>query len=58
MAQKNHLTKSFPNGLFESVVAVAFQIAFHAKMHQNALFKIIFEINASKRSKTYKKINF
>jgi hypothetical protein len=58
MAQKNHLTKSFSNGLFGSVVAVAFQIAFHVEMHQNTLFKIIFEINVSKRSKTYKKLIF
>jgi len=48
--------------LFGSVVAVAFQSAFHAEMHQNDVFfyffKIIFEISVSKRSKTYKKIHF
>jgi hypothetical protein len=43
------------------VVAVAFQSVFYAEMHQNDFFyflKIIFKISASKRSKTYKKINF
>jgi hypothetical protein len=48
--------------MFGSVVAVAFQSVFHAEMHQNDIFfhffKIIFKISASKRSKTYKKINF
>jgi hypothetical protein len=46
-------------GPFESVVAVAFQSAFCAEMHQNDVFflflKIIFKISALKRSKTYKK---
>jgi len=49
-------------GLFESGVAVAFQNIFHSEMHQNDIFfyflKIIFEINASKRSKTLKNIKF
>jgi hypothetical protein len=43
--------------MFGSVVAVAFQITFHAEMHVNDVFlffKIIFDINTSKRSKTYK----
>jgi len=48
--------------LFESVVAVVFQSVFHSEMHQNEVFfyflKIIFEISISKRSKTYKKIDF
>jgi len=38
------------------VVAVAFQSAFYAEMHQNDIFyffKIIFEINALKRFKKY-----
>jgi hypothetical protein len=46
-------------GLFGSVVVVVFQSAFHSEMYQNDFFyflKIIFEISASKRSKTYKKI--
>jgi hypothetical protein len=37
--------------LFDSVVAVAFQIIFRAKMHANNFFyflKIIFDINTSK----------
>ena len=42
--------------VFSSVVAVVFQIIFHAEMHTNDIFyflKIIFDINTSKRSKTY-----
>jgi hypothetical protein len=38
-------------GLFGSVIAVAFQIAFCAKMHANDFFyflKIIFDISTSK----------
>jgi hypothetical protein len=45
------------NSVFGSVVAGAFQIAFHAEMHANDFFyflKIIFDINTSKRSKKYK----
>jgi len=43
-------------GLFGSVVAVTFQSAFHAEMHQNDVFffKINFYISASKQSKTQK----
>jgi hypothetical protein len=43
--------------VFESVVAVAFQITFCVEMHANDFFyflKIIFDINTSKQSKTYK----
>jgi hypothetical protein len=43
--------------VFDSVVAVAFQIAFRAKIHANDFFyflKIIFNISTSKRSKKYK----
>jgi len=43
--------------VFDSVVAVAFQITFRAEMHANDVFyfkKIIFDISTSKRSKTYK----
>jgi len=43
--------------VFDSVVAVAFQITFRAEMYANDVFlflKIIFDINTSKRSKTYK----
>jgi len=43
--------------VFDSVVAVAFQIAFHAKIHANDFFyflKIIFKISTSKRYKKYK----
>jgi hypothetical protein len=43
--------------VFGSVVAGAFQIAFHAEMHANDFFyflKIIFDISTSKRSKKYK----
>jgi hypothetical protein len=39
------------------VVAVVFQIAFHAEIHANDFFyflKIIFDISTSKRSKKYK----
>ena len=39
------------------VAAVAFQITFYVEMHANDFFyflKIIFDINTSKRSKTYK----
>jgi hypothetical protein len=52
-----NLCKESPiKSMFKSVVAVAFQSVFHAEMHQNNIFfKIIFEIGASKRSKTYKK---
>jgi hypothetical protein len=42
-------------GLFGSVVAVTFQSAFRAEMHQNdVFFKINFYISASKQSKTQK----
>jgi hypothetical protein len=36
--------------LFDSAVAVAFQITFHAKMHANDFYylKIIFDISTSK----------
>jgi hypothetical protein len=43
--------------MFDSVVAVVFQITFRAEMHANDFFhflKIIFDISTSKRSKTYK----
>jgi hypothetical protein len=43
--------------MFDSVVAGAFQIIFHAKIHANDLFyflKIIFDISTSKQFKTYK----
>jgi hypothetical protein len=43
--------------VFDSVVAVAFQIAFRVKIHANNFFyflKIIFDINTSKQSKKYK----
>jgi len=43
--------------VFGSVVAGAFQIAFHAEIHANDFFyflKIIFDISTSKRSKKYK----
>jgi hypothetical protein len=43
--------------VFESVVVVAFQIAFRAEIHANDVFyflKIIFDISTSKRSKRYK----
>jgi hypothetical protein len=43
--------------VFDSVVAVAFQIAFRAEIHANDFFyflKIIFNISTSKRSKKYK----
>jgi hypothetical protein len=46
-------------GLFGNVVAVVFESAFRVEIHQNDFFyflKIIFEISASKRCKTYKKI--
>ena len=42
--------------MFDSVVAVAFQITFRVKIHANDFFyflKIIFNIGTSKRSKTY-----
>ena len=42
--------------MFDSVVAVDFQITFRAEMHANNFFhflKIIFDISSSKRSKTY-----
>jgi hypothetical protein len=48
--------------LIESVVAVAFQSVFCVEIYQNDVFfifkKFIFKINASKRSKTYKKFDF
>jgi hypothetical protein len=44
--------------MLDSVVVIAFQITFCAEMHVNDVFfiflKIIFDINTSKRSKTYK----
>jgi len=43
--------------MFSSVVVAAFQIIFRAEIHANDFFyflKIIFDINTSKRSKTYK----
>jgi len=42
--------------MFDSVVAVAFQITFRVEMHAIDFFlkKIIFNISTSKRSKTYK----
>jgi len=43
--------------VFDSMVAGAFQIAFHAKIYVNDVFfkkKIIFDISTSKRSKKYK----
>ena len=43
--------------MFDSVVAVAFQIAFRAEIHANNVFyflKIIFDINTLKRFKKYK----
>jgi len=43
--------------VFDSVVVIAFQIAFYAEIHANNFFyflKIIFDINTSKRSKKYK----
>ena len=43
--------------MFGSVVAVAFQIAFRAEIHDNDVFhflKIIFDISTLKRSKKYK----
>jgi hypothetical protein len=43
--------------LFDSVVAVAFQITFRAEMYVYDFFyflKIIFDISTSKRSKIYK----
>jgi len=43
--------------VFDSVVAVAFQIVFRAEIHANDFFyflKIIFDISTSKRSKKYK----
>jgi hypothetical protein len=43
--------------MFDSVVAVVFQITFRAEMHANDVFfffkKIIFDINTSKRFKIY-----
>jgi hypothetical protein len=46
--------------LFRSMVAVVFQNAFRAEMHQNDVFfkKIIFKISASKLFKTHKKLIF
>ena len=43
--------------MFDSVVVIAFQIAFRAEIHANDFFyflKIIFDISTSKRSKKYK----
>jgi len=43
--------------VFDSVVAVAFQITFRVEIHANNFFyflKIIFDISTSKRSKKYK----
>ena len=42
--------------MFGNVVAVTFQIIFRAEMHVNVFLflKIIFDINTSKRFKTYK----
>jgi len=43
--------------VFDSVVVIAFQIAFRAEIHANDFFyflKIIFDISTSKRSKKYK----
>jgi len=43
--------------VFDSVVAVAFQITFRAEIHANDFFyflKIIFDISTLKRSKKYK----
>jgi len=43
--------------VFDSVVAVAFQITFCAEMHANDIFyflKIIFDISILKQFKTYK----
>jgi len=43
--------------MFDSIVTAAFQIIFCAEIHINNVFsflKIIFDINTSKRSKTYK----
>jgi len=51
------LIPSSSKSVFVSVVAGAFQIAFHAEMHANHFFyflKIIFDISTSKRSKKYK----
>jgi len=45
--------------MFENVVAIAVQNAFRLEMHQNNVFyflKIIFNINALKRSKNKKKL--
>jgi len=47
----------FSTCVFDSMIASAFQITFRVKMHVNDVFyflKIIFDINTSKRSKTYK----
>ena len=47
----------FTKSMFGNVVAVAFQITFHAEMHVNDVFlfkKNYFDISTSKRSKTYK----
>jgi hypothetical protein len=44
--------------MFGSMVVIAFQITFHAKIHVSDVFlffkKIIFNISTSKRFKTYK----
>jgi hypothetical protein len=43
--------------MFDSVVAVAFQITFRAEMHVNDFFyflKVIFDISTLKRFKIYK----
>jgi len=49
--------RDFKLRVFDSVVMVAFQIAFCAEIHANDFFyflKIIFDISTSKRSKKYK----
>jgi hypothetical protein len=49
--------RDFKLRVFDSVVMVAFQIAFCAEIHANDFFyflKIIFDISTSKRSKQYK----
>ena len=43
--------------MFESMIAVVFQITFHVEIHVNDVFyflKIIFNISTSKQFKTYK----
>jgi hypothetical protein len=53
---KRHRTVGYLS-VFSSVVVGAFQITFCSKIHANDVFsflKIIFDINTSKRYKTYK----